>query len=166
MNQLKPKPQLCFLWTWLDSRYIKFILKLFFLVSVINVVVAKTDTSFWAFETLDIWLQSIFFCYSCITWSYLYHSSSFFLSSTSATLTPMTRIIESHLSLCYFFFFLFSSLIKRLGILGRSEIDSFSIKFLYIMIFYCFLSLNFMCNNIGQLTSLKKMLINFMYIET
>ena len=63
-------------------------------------------------------------------------------------------------------FFISLGLIKRLGILGRNRHRSLSLGFVFAMIFYCSLSLEFVCSSVCQLAFLRNLLIDLLYIKT
>lgn len=91
----------------------------------------------------------------------------FFLSLTFVALIPLTELVESRLFFLLLLFFIFPSLIERLEILVRNKrysINSFG--FLFVIVFYCFLNLDFVCGGVGQLTCFKTILIGFPYVKT
>lgn len=66
-----------------------------------------------------------------------------------------------------FFLFIFLSLIKRFEILiGSENLRNRSLKVITTIFFYLFLSLNIMCNSVGQTLSLEAISIGFLYVKT
>lgn len=64
--------------------------------------------------------------------------------------------------------FIFLNLIKRFEILDKSKsFKSFeSFRIVTVMVFYCFLSLDFLYSNMRKSTFLKTVLIDFSYVKT
>ena len=63
-------------------------------------------------------------------------------------------------------FLVFSGLIKRLGILGRSGYGSLSLRFVLAIIFHHSLGLNFVYSGVGRSIPSKDLLISLLYIRT
>ena len=135
--------------------------RVFSLVLVINIEIAKPNTSFWALKTMGTYLNNVFFCYNCNTKSHLCLFSLVVI--TDLCFIHFSNQV-SRISLIFVLFLLF----LLLGLIGRLEIldRNLSLEFIPAMIFYCSLSLNFVCNSMRRLTFLKDLLIGFSYVET
>ena len=70
------------------------------------------------------------------------------------------------LSFVLLLFLVFSGLIGRLGILGKSRYGSLSLGFVPAMIFYCSLSLDFVCGGVGRSIPLRDLLVSLLYVRT
>ena len=57
-------------------------------------------------------------------------------------------------------------LIERLGILGKSKYGSLSLGFVSAIIFYCFWSLDFVCNGMGRSILLGDLFVGLSYVGT
>lgn len=106
------------------------------LIPVINIEVAKTNTSFLASKPLGCWMNSLFFCHSCNIWPCLHLFSFFFLLATSIALILLAGLVKSCLSFHYFFFLSFLALLE--GLKSWVKVEALKAKALKLIL-QCFL---------------------------
>ena len=127
-----------------------------FLAPVINVEVAKTDTSFLTSKALDTWLYSLLYIRVIIRdLNYVFLPPPLVIDL--CCIESGGRIGRIPLVFMLLSLLIFLGLIGRLRILDESEHRSFSLRFVPVIIFYCSLSLKLVCSNVGPPSSLENL---------
>ena len=106
---------------------------------------------------------------------------SFFITVVTRNLTYVLLFLSIVTDFCFvdsggwrkiplgfmlFLLLVFSGLIGRLGILGRSRYRNLSLRSVPALVFHCSLSLDFVCGGVGQLILLGDLLVGLSYVKT
>lgn len=131
-------------------------IKAFALASIIKIKVVETNTSFFAFKTLETWLHSVFFIIIVVhDLVYIFLLSFFIFDLFYVDFGSRVKISLVYLLLLFLIY-------RR----GYKSLTKKSLSIIIIMAFHHFLNWHLVCCDVNRSTFLKTILIGFLYIKT